>query len=205
MASSQLDLSTVELANSPITIEINNVMGQTKIISPKVPYQIRSKVVLGEVKIKNQTYHYLPYNFGGSGSSNFEKEILQATINLKTFQDNKLEIYYNGERGLTEFVVDCFYKVGKQWKNAGKYTTDFLIIKRNIDKSIHKILLLETKGGIYANDEVFKRKKRYIETEFLRLNQDKFNYKRFDFLYLETTQANPKVIINQKITTFFKD
>lgn len=158
-----------------------------------------------EVKIKNQTYHYLPYNFGGSGSSNFEKEILQATINLKTFQDNKLEIYYNGERGLTEFVVDCFYKVGKQWKNAGKYTTDFLIIKRNIDKSIHKILLLETKGGIYANDEVFKRKKRYIETEFLRLNQDKFNYKRFDFLYLETTQANPKVIINQKITTFFKD
>lgn len=55
MASSQLDLSTVELTNSPITIEINNVMGQTKIISPKVPYQIRSKVVLGEVKIKNQS------------------------------------------------------------------------------------------------------------------------------------------------------
>lgn len=158
-----------------------------------------------EVKIKNQTYHYLPYNFSGSGASNFEKEMLQATINLKVFQDNKLEIYYNGERGLTEFVIDCFYKVGKQWKNAGKYTTDFLIIKRDSHNSIHKILLLETKGGIYANDEAFKRKKKYIETEFLRLNQDKFNYKRFDFLYLETTQENPQATINQKITTFFKD
>lgn len=158
-----------------------------------------------EVKIKNQTYHYLPYNFGGSGASNFEKDMLQATINLKTFQDNKLEIYYNGERGLTEFVIDCFYKAGKQWKNAGKYTTDFLIIKRNGDKSIHKILLLETKGAIYANDETFKRKKRYIETEFLKLNQEKFNYKRFDFLYLETTNDNPQTTINKKLSEFFRD
>lgn len=156
-----------------------------------------------EVRIKNQTYHYLPYNFGGSGASNFEKDMLQATINLKTFQDNKLEIYYNGERGLTEFVIDCFYKVGKQWKNAGKYTTDFLIIKRNNDKSIHKILLLETKGAIYANDEAFKHKKKYIETEFLKLNQEKFNYKRFDFLYLETTTDNPQAIINKKLSDFF--
>lgn len=158
-----------------------------------------------EVKIKNQTYHYLPYNFGGSGSSNFEKEMLQATINLKVFQDNKLEIYYNGERGLTEFVVDCFYKVGKQWKNAGKYTTDFLILQRNSDKSIHKVLLLETKGEIYANDETFKRKKKYIETEFLKLNQEKFNYKRFDFLYLETTNDNPQAIINKKLSEFFRN
>lgn len=158
-----------------------------------------------EVKIKNQTYHYLPYNFGDSGASNFEKDMLQATINLKTFQENKLEIYYNGERGLTEFVIDCFYKSGKQWRNAGKYTTDFLIIKRNSDKSIHKILLLETKGAIYANDEAFKRKKKYIETEFLKLNQEKFNYKRFDFLYLETTNDNPQAIINKKLSEFFRD
>ena len=158
-----------------------------------------------EVKIKNQTYHYLPYNFGASGASNFEKDMLQATISLKIFQENKLEIYYNGERGLTEFVIDCFYKAGKQWKNAGKYTTDFLIIKRNKDKAIHKILLLETKGAIYANDEAFKRKKKYIETKFLKLNQEKFNYKRFDFLYLETTNANPQAMINKKLSEFFRD
>lgn len=158
-----------------------------------------------EVKIKNQTYHYLPYNFGGSGASNFEKEMLQATINLKTFQENKLEIYYNGERGLTEFVIDCFYKSGKQWKNAGKYTTDFLIIKRNDNKSIHKVLLLETKGEIYANDETFKHKKKYIETEFLKLNQEKFNYTRFDFLYLETTNDNPQATINKKLSEFFNN
>jgi len=158
-----------------------------------------------EIKIKNQTYHYLPYNFGGSGASNFEKDMLQATINLKAFKDNKLEIYYNGERGLTEFVIDCFYKSGKQWKSAGKYTTDFLIIKRNDDKSIHKILLLETKGAIYANDQTFKHKKKYIETEFLKLNQEKFNYKRFDFLYLETTNDNPQATINKKLSEFFRD
>lgn len=158
-----------------------------------------------EVTIKNHTYHYLPYNFGGSGASNFEKDMLQATINLKTFQDNKLEIYYNGERGLTEFVIDCFYKSGKQWKNAGKYTTDFLIVKRNKEKAIHKILLLETKGAIYANDEVFKHKKKYIESEFLKLNQEKFNYKRFDFLYIETSNDNPQAIINKKLIEFFKD
>ena len=52
-------------------------------------------------------------------------------------------------------------------ENAGKYTTDFLIIKRNIDKSIHtKYYCFETKGGIYANDEVFKRKKIYWNRSF---------------------------------------
>ncbi len=55
MASSKLDLSNIEMPNQTVIVEINNVLGQTKIISPKVPYQIRSKVVMGEVKIKNQS------------------------------------------------------------------------------------------------------------------------------------------------------
>ncbi|MCB0540859.1 MAG: hypothetical protein KDE33_25315, partial [Bacteroidetes bacterium] len=79
------------------------------------------------VRSKNKTFHYLPYNFVQSG---FEKDILQKTLQLDSFKENGLEVYYNGERGLTEFVINCFAKNGKNWKNIGRYTTDFLIIQR---------------------------------------------------------------------------
>jgi hypothetical protein len=65
------------------------------------------------VKAKNNSFHYLPYNFGGSGSSGFEIQALQETLRLADFKTKELEIYYNGERGLTEFVINCFAKEGK--------------------------------------------------------------------------------------------
>ena len=159
------------------------------------------------IKSKNITYHYLPYNFGGSGSSGLELAIFQEAIKLKEFKDRGLEIYYNGERGLTEFVIDCYAKNGSYWKNVGKYTTDFLIIKRNADKKINKILMVETKGTLYANDETFKKKRTYIENDFLQLNKNKFGYQRFDFLYLEDSAditANT-INLNNKITQFFSE
>ena len=165
------------------------------------------------VKSKNNSFHYLPYNFGGSGSSGFEIETLQKALQLSDFKSKQLEIYYNGERGLTEFVINCFAKDGKYWKNIGKYTTDFLIIKRTEKDlsaaqagKIHKALLIETKGALYAEDKVFQKKKNYVETEFLKLNQEKFGYKRFDFLYLEgkMSDANTAKTIN-KINQFFND
>jgi len=177
--------------------------GMGNFVPPFESFQAEHSLAF-EVQMKDNTFHYLPYNFGGSGASSFEKEILKQVLSLKVFQENKLEIYYNGERGLTEFVIDCFAKTGKYWKSVGKYTTDFLILKRNDDKSIHKALLLETKGAIYANDEIFKHKKKFIETEFLKLNQEKFNYKRFDFLYLETTNTSPQATISKKLSNFFK-
>ncbi|MEI6898757.1 MAG: DEAD/DEAH box helicase family protein [Bacteroidota bacterium] len=166
------------------------------------------------VKSKNHSFHYLPYNFGGSGSSGFEIETLQKTLQLVDFKNKQLEIYYNGERGLTEFVINCFAKEGKYWKNIGKYTTDFLIIKRTEKDlssgktgTIHKALLIETKGALYAEDKVFQKKKNYIETEFLKMNEEKFGYQRFDFLYLEDSK---NIVINitklkNKINQFFKD
>jgi hypothetical protein len=158
------------------------------------------------VKSKNNSFHYLPYNFGGSGSSGFEIETLKKALQLADFKNKELEIYYNGERGLTEFVINCFAKEGKYWKNIGKYTTDFLILKRTAKDKIHKALLIETKGALYAEDKVFQKKKKYIETEFLRLNQEKFGYQRFDFLYLEgkMNDSNTAKTIN-KINSFFKD
>jgi len=159
------------------------------------------------VKSKNQTFHYLPYNFGGSGSSGFEIETLQKALQLADFKNKELEIYYNGERGLTEFVINCFAKEGRYWKNVGKYTTDFLIVKRTTKDKIHKALLIETKGSVYAEDKVFQKKKNYVETEFLKLNKEKFGYQRFDFLYLEDSKDIAANItkLNNKINQFFND
>lgn len=159
------------------------------------------------VKFKNQAFHYLPYNFGGSGSSGFEIETLQKALQLADFKNKQLEIYYNGERGLTEFVINCFAKEGKYWKNVGKYTTDFLIVKRTEKDKIHKALLIETKGTVYAEDKVFQKKKNYVETEFLRLNKEKFGYQRFDFLFLEDSKDITTNIakLNNKINQFFND
>jgi type III restriction enzyme len=159
------------------------------------------------VKSKNHTFHYLPYNFGGSGSSGFEIETLQKALQLADFKNKELEIYYNGERGLTEFVINCFAKEGRYWKNVGKYTTDFLVVKRTAKDKIHKALLIETKGSVYAEDKVFQKKKSYVETEFLKLNKEKFGYQRFDFLYLEDSKDIAANItkLNNKINQFFND
>jgi hypothetical protein len=159
------------------------------------------------VKSKNQTFHYLPYNFGGSGSSGFEIETLQKALQLSDFKNKGLEIYYNGERGLTEFFINCFAKERKYWKNIGKYTPDFLMIKRKDKNTIHKVLIIETKGSVYAEDKVFQKKKNYVETEFLKLNKEKFGYQRFDFLYLEDSKDIAANItrLNDKINNFFND
>lgn len=159
------------------------------------------------VKSKNHTFHYLPYNFGGSSSSGFELETLQKALQLADFKDKSLEIYYNGERGLTEFVINCFAKEGRFWKNVGKYTTDFLIVKRTANDKIHKVLLIETKGSVYAEDKVFQKKKNYVETEFLKLNKEKFGYQRFDFIYLEDSKNIAANItkLNNKVNSFFSD
>jgi hypothetical protein len=155
------------------------------------------------VKSKDETFHYLPYDFKQSG---FEKEILQKTLNLSDFKNNDLEIYYNGERGLTEFVIKCFAKEKDFWKNIGKYTTDFLIIKRK-GKQIYRALIIETKGKGFENDPVFQKKRKFVETEFLEQNKEKFGYNKFDFLYITD---NDDIItnlskMNNKINNFFKD
>ncbi|MCX6162737.1 MAG: DEAD/DEAH box helicase family protein [Ignavibacteriae bacterium] len=155
------------------------------------------------VKSKDFTFHYLPYNFIQSG---FEMDILKEILTLDEFKERKLEVYYNGERGLTGFVLNCFSVNGKGWKFIGRYTPDFLIIKRN-KKKIHKILIVETKGEGYSADTNFIGKKKYVETEFLRINKEKFKYNRFDFLYLEDKDAisNNLSKINNRIKNYFND
>lgn len=138
------------------------------------------------VKNKDRSFHYMPYDFAQSG---FERDILQAILRETTLQSFDLEIYFNGERGLTEFVIDCYKNKsivnGKsnvkntQWQKIGKYTPDFLVIKRDVENTISKALIIETKGKGFTED--FKPKREFMENAFKQANPD------FDFLYLEDT------------------
>ena len=153
---------------------------------------------------KDISYHYMPYRV----DSTFESKFLAEVLTLQCVQDNKLEVYYNGDGQFTEFRIDCYKQNDKkQWGYIGKYTPDFLIIKRNGKDNIHKALIVETKGEIYAKDEKFKSRKAFVESEFLKANNDKFGYKRFDYLYLEDTLNETDRITktNAIITSFFNE
>jgi len=149
---------------------------------------------------KDNSFHYIPYNFKQSG---FEKDILKQTFSLSSFQDANLEVYYNGEKGLTEFVIECYKKQNTGYKYIGRYTTDFLVIQRDEENKIHKILILETKGEGFANN--FVDIKKFMESEFVSSNNKAFGYKRFDFLYLEDDKSLDvnMLKLNKKIEGFF--
>lgn len=163
--------------------------------------QVAQQTISPLIKKKDRSFHVLPYNF----DSQFESDFLNKILNFETFINSQLEIYFNGERGITEFVINCFAKRGNYWNKIGRYTTDFLIIKRSKKNAIHKVLIIETKGAGFANDSIFIEKKNFIETRFIQENEQKFGYKKFDFLYLEdninTTDNLAKV--KSKIEDFF--
>lgn len=157
----------------------------------------------GNAKHRSRSFHYLPYDLK---QSKLELDILKNALCLEDLKAKDLEIYFNGERGLTEFVIHCFAHENGFWKNIGRYTTDFLILQRR-DERIHKALILETKGAGYSRDPAFLKKKKYVAGEFLRQNNEKFGYKRFDFLYLEdSADIDTNIIkLGNHINTFFND
>lgn len=176
--------------------------GMGNFVPPFSQFRVQSDhslAVLG----KELTFHYLPYDFAQSG---LELTILQEVMKLSSFRQRGLEMYYNGERGLSSFVIRCYAKEGRYWKNVGRYTTDFLIIQRKEREAIHRVLMVETKGRGFANDTEFKKKREYVTSEFLRMNNEKFGYARFDFLYIEdsaTPEAN-LIAISQRMEQFFE-
>ncbi|TAG85724.1 MAG: restriction endonuclease subunit R, partial [Bacteroidetes bacterium] len=102
---------------------------------------------------------------------------------------------------LTDFKIDCFYKKNNQWQKLGGYYPDFLIIQRNKQKQIHKVLILETKGEGYAR--AFTEKKYFMENDFIPLNNQKFGYNKFEFLYIQDDDKGKEQKLNQKIKAFF--
>ena len=129
---------------------------------------------------RNQTYHYLPYRFDSQLEIDyFSKEVLPL------IHGKALELYFNGDDTLTEFKINCYKKNGARWNYIGKYVPDFLLLSRNEANEIDKVIIIETKGEGFA--PAFADKKAFMETEFISKNNEKFGYKRFDFLYLEDT------------------
>lgn len=150
---------------------------------------------------KDRSFHYLPYRT----DSDFEQRFLADILPLREVEQLGLEVYYNGDRAMTEFKIKCYRSTGNGWSYIGMYTPDFLIIQRR-DGKIHKALIVETKGKIYANDPTFKDKRAFVESEFLRQNNAAFGYERFEYLYLEDTMPDKKRIIttHEKICEFFE-
>ncbi len=169
-------------------------MGQTEMAE-----QLRAKFT--SEPNKDRSYHYLPYHV----DSDFESVFLSEVLTQQCVHKHDLEVYYNGDGQFTEFRIDCFKKnTHGQWKFIGRYTPDFLIIKRKDDK-IHKVLIVETKGALYAQDEAFRDRRAFVEGQFLKQNEEKFGYRRFDYLYLEDSLSDTERInkTNDIINQFF--
>lgn len=151
---------------------------------------------------KDRCFHYLPYRM----NSSFEQIYLQEVLSLEDIEKYGLEVYYNGDRSMTEFKIKCYKLVSGKWRYIGAYTPDFLIIQRK-DNEIHKVVIVETKGEIYANDPMFKEKKSFMQEYFTGMNNEKYGYERFDYLYLEDTLSdNERVLMtHQAISNFFEE
>ena len=153
-------------------------------------------------KNKDRSFHYLPYRT----DSGFEQTFLKEVLSFDEIENLGLEVYYNGDRTMTEFKIKCYKQNGSKWIYVGIYTPDFLIIKRK-DGKIHKIIVVETKGEIYANDNAFKDKRTFMETEFSKQNNAAFGYERFEYLYLEDTlsEKDRLILTHKKICEFFEE
>lgn len=131
---------------------------------------------------RKQTYHYLPYRFDSGLEREFFKD---SVLPILGEYKSQLEIYFNGDDTLTDFKIDCYKQTGREWRYIGKYVPDFLLLKRNEDGSIHRIIIIETKGEGFAAK--FADRRQFMETEFIHKNNECFGYERFRFLYLEDT------------------
>lgn len=134
----------------------------------KFPHRVEQELEHQNIDPQDLSFNYAPYRFDSGLESNAIVQMLQESL----FE--QLELYYNGMRHseLNSFVIKTPY---------GNYTPDFLLLKRtgkpyrfkdntkNITP-IEKVLIIETKGAIYYNDNNFRAKEKFIKNEFLRHN-----------------------------------
>ena len=152
---------------------------------------------------KDKSFHYLPYHTDSGFERKFMDELLPYLDDPKIKPMN-LELYYNGDRTLTEFQIKCYKSVNSHWRYIGMYTPDFLILQRR-DGKIHKVIIVETKGEGYADAQRFKDRRAFMETEFVRKNNEKFGYERFEYLYLEDNVPERERLrmVRDKMQEFF--
>ena len=141
---------------------------------------------------KHRTFHYLPYKT----DSSFEQKFLAEVLKEEVISKNNLEVYYNGDKTLTDFKIHCYKKTDSKndsWINVGEYTPDFIILQRKSENEVGKVIIVETKGRLYANDPDFIARKEFVEKFFVPMNNNQFapqGYKhRFSYLYLQDNEA----------------
>lgn len=133
-----------------------------------------------EKSVNDRTYHYLPYHL----DSKLEEDYLCSVINhIKSVPG--VEFYFNGDDTLTDFRIRCYTKRGRAWKLDGYYYPDFLMLTRNSDNTINKVIIIETKGEGFAGKFVPRRQ--FMDESFIKLNNETIGYPRFEFLYIEDT------------------
>ena len=150
-----------------------------------------------EKSVNDRTYHYLPYHL----DSTLEDDYLNSVIGYLKSKES-VEFYFNGDDTLTDFCIRCYTKRGRVWKLDGNYYPDFLMLTRNSDNTINKVIIIETKGEGFAGK--FVPRKQFMEESFIKLNNDKIGYPRFDFLYIEDTLTKEERLQKTitKINTF---
>lgn len=156
------------------------------------------------VRNKDRTFHFLPYDFT---QSRFELEFLKQALTLEEVRRRRLELYYNGERHLTDFKIECHERINGSWSRVGEYTPDFLLLERK-GKKIHRALIIETKGSGFADQKGFAARRLFMETEFLRMNNKESGYRKFHYLYLSDADdmaSGNLAKLNAEILNFFAD
>ncbi len=196
------------LDNTPI-LAVNRFNTRIETTKPELYYP--EQTVVEECRIEDllgfdgrdemrRQYYYMPYNLGSS----LEKNILIRFQEIASYR--KLEVCYMGDRFLTDFHIQCYKKIGKKWKPIGRYTPDFLIMERDEDGSFKKIMIVETKGKVFANNPDFVEKRLFVEDFFIRMNNTKAGYNRLTYLYIEDSMENDEMamMLERSINDFFE-
>ena len=154
---------------------------------------------------KDKSFHYLPYHTDSSFEQAFMTEMLPF-LDGPSVKPLGLELYYNGDRAMTEFQIRCYRSKNDKWQYIGLYTPDFLLIQRK-DGKIYKVIMIETKGRLYAHDPNFQERRAFTETAFIQQNNAAFGYERFEYLYLEDTLSEEERLqkTKAKVKDFFEE
>ncbi len=163
--------------------------------------QLSEKLLSTDARHKDATYQYLPYRFDSDLERDFFRDLLASV------HEQHLEMYFNGDEYFTSFIIRPYRTTGNDWEMMQQYVPDFLVLSRKEDGSIDRVLIIETKGQLYADS--FKDKKEYMSNTFLELNSNREGLPEFDFLYLEADKDNknlPQLEAKARITIkeFFK-
>jgi superfamily II DNA or RNA helicase len=151
---------------------------------------------------RSYTYHYVPYRF----DSNLERDFFtEHAVPLKELKEQGLEIYFNGDDQLTEFKIECYEKKADgTWDELGGYVPDFLVLQRNAEGELRRVLIIETKGEGFERN--FAEKQAFMKGAFREDNNGHEGYPDFEFLFLpQQLKESHSHMLRKKIKEFFND